>query len=53
MKMCLKLRQEWDDKWFPGRHEKPINDLKRGIKKLEKRLKNSWDCHQPTPAQCR
>jgi hypothetical protein len=32
---CMNMRQQWDDKWHPGRHAKDIAELKRGLEKLE------------------
>jgi hypothetical protein len=34
-KDCRNLRQAWDDKWLPGRHQKDIQNLDQGIKNLE------------------
>lgn len=51
MKLCRDSRQKWDDRWFPDRHTKDIRDLTRGIKKLERRYKNSYDC-KDEPLDC-
>ena len=51
MKQCRDLRQQWDDKYSPGRHDEPIRQLTQKIKKLEKRYKNSWECRDE-PLEC-
>jgi RHS repeat-associated protein len=33
---CRRMRQTWDDKWYPGRHDGDIANLDRGIKDLRK-----------------
>ena len=40
LKQCRDLRQNWDDKWWPGKHQDPINKLNKGIKRLQKRFDN-------------
>ncbi len=32
---CRRMRQEWDDKWQPGRHADDIANLDRSIKNLQ------------------
>jgi hypothetical protein len=31
---CRDMRQAWDDKWLPGRHQQSINELSTSVKKL-------------------
>lgn len=31
---CRDMRQAWDDKWLPGRHQQAINELDASVKKL-------------------
>jgi len=38
---CMNMRQQWDDKWMPGRQAKDIADLKRGLKTLEEWIKRN------------
>ena len=33
---CRNMRQAWDDKWMPGRHQTNIDELDSGIAKLKK-----------------
>lgn len=37
---CLKMRTEWDNKWFPGRHSEDINNEQRGLKNAIKDVIN-------------
>jgi RHS repeat-associated protein len=46
LKQCRDMRQEWDDRYWPERHEGDIRILNRSIKRLERILANSWDCRQ-------
>lgn len=36
VKKCQEMRQDWDDKWQPGRHAQEIDNMSRWIGKLEK-----------------
>jgi RHS repeat-associated protein len=40
-KDCRRMRQQWDDKWQPGRHRRDIENLDRGIKDLEEWIRNN------------
>ena len=51
MKTCRDMRQQWDDRWFPGKHATDIRNLNRGIRKLEKRYANAWEC-KDAPLDC-
>jgi hypothetical protein len=35
-KDCKNMRSDWDNRWFPGRHENDIVNLERGIENLSK-----------------
>ncbi len=39
-KDCRDMRQAWDDKWYPGRHNQAIRDWNNRVKKIERTLKN-------------
>ncbi|HET9386080.1 MAG TPA: DUF4150 domain-containing protein [Gemmatimonadales bacterium] len=39
VKKCQQMRQDWDDKWQPGRHAQEIANIGRWITKLEKKVK--------------
>ncbi len=43
---CGDLRQEWDDKYFPGRHAPDIAKERRLERKYQNRLDNAWDCRE-------
>jgi len=42
VKKCQEMRQEWDDKWQPGRHAQEIDNMNRWIAKLERKVER--DC---------
>ncbi|WP_339133389.1 MAG: RHS repeat-associated core domain-containing protein [Candidatus Electrothrix sp. GW3-4] len=42
-KDCRDMRQAWDDKWQPGRHQNDIDNLQRGIDKLQDKI-NRYCC---------
>jgi len=48
---CRNMRQQWDDRYKPGRHSGDIDDLSRTIKKLKKRYGNAWEC-KDQPLDC-
>lgn len=34
-KQCKQLRQQWDDKWMPGRHSQAIQEMENAIRNAE------------------
>ncbi|WP_165419248.1 RHS repeat-associated core domain-containing protein [Corallincola spongiicola] len=51
MQTCRDMRQQWDDRYFPGRHEPDIRDLDKGIRKLKRQYARSWEC-KDEPLDC-
>ena len=45
-KTCADMRENWDNKFLPKRHEKAIRDHRRMERKYRKRLENAWDCRE-------
>jgi hypothetical protein len=37
---CMRMRQAWDDKWWPYRHEIAINEAEDALKNAEEYVKN-------------
>ncbi|WP_423060922.1 RHS repeat-associated core domain-containing protein [Citrobacter portucalensis] len=37
---CLKMRSDWDDKWYPGRHDQDIQNEQRGLRNAIKDVIN-------------
>ncbi len=44
MKECKRLRERWDDLYWPGRHASDITVLKDRMKKTKKRYDNAESC---------
>gem|GEM_PF-4416380 len=45
-KRCADSRQDWDNKYAPGRHDPDIAKDRRMQRVYEKRLANAWECRQ-------
>ena len=45
-KTCADVRENWDNKFFPNKHEKNIRDHRKSERKYRKRLANDWECKE-------
>lgn len=50
---CLRMRQEWDNRWWPGRHDDEIKNVRNGLKNAIKDVKNRCKPTSDTPREDR